>query len=90
MNKYIFTIFTMLIVWFSINSPLFASTPKESKSVMSKSELCDVAIQAIEQILSQSPETKKNPIISKEQCMAISDEDIDNAVKKLMADQSKK
>jgi len=52
-------------------------------SQMSKSELCDAALEALKQVLSQSTDAANKPILTKEQCMAISDEDIKNAAKKL-------
>ncbi|MFV1985434.1 MAG: hypothetical protein ACC657_17935 [Thiohalomonadales bacterium] len=85
------TIFTFLLVSLFLSSPVFAADPDIAKTDMSKSELCDFAIQALQELLKQSPDAAKNqPAITKEQCMAISDEDINNAAKKIMAGETTK
>ncbi len=84
------TIFTILLVWFSLNTSAIAAAPDIKKTDMSKSELCDFAIQALQELIKQSPDAKKQPVITKEQCMAISDEDINNAAKKIMEGEAKK
>ncbi len=83
------TIFAILLTWFHLSS-LLAASPDISKTDMSKSELCDFAIQALQELLKQSPEAKNQPVITKEQCMSISDEDINNAAKKIMEGEANK
>jgi len=71
-----------------ITAPLAATietTKSElAKTNLSKSELCDFAIQALSELLKQSTDGTAKPAITKEQCMAISDDDIDKAAKKMM------
>ncbi|MFV1982099.1 MAG: hypothetical protein ACC657_01045 [Thiohalomonadales bacterium] len=81
MKKYIIT---MLIVWFSITSTTLRAAPETLKADLSKSELCDFAIQALKELSKTSTEGMNKPMITKEQCMAISDEDINNAARKIM------
>ncbi|VAX00527.1 hypothetical protein MNBD_GAMMA22-2963 [hydrothermal vent metagenome] len=87
MKKYLFM---TLVVCASLNHPAFAAKPNLSETNMSKSELCDFAIQALQELLKQSPDGKNKPAITKEQCMAISDDDINKAAQKLMESESKK
>ena len=76
-----------------VSSPLFASPQVSTiesakaelgKTNMSKSELCDFAIQALGELLKKSPDGKTKPTVTKEQCMAISDDDINKAANKIM------
>jgi len=84
MKKYLLI---LILFGSSINSSLVADI---AKTELSKSELCDFAIQALQELLKQSPEVTSKQAITKEQCMAISDEDINNAAKNMMAIDAKK
>lgn len=84
MKKYLLI---LILFGFSLNSSLVADI---AKTELSKSELCDFAIQALQELVKQSPGATTKQAITKEQCMAISDEDINNAAKKMMAIDAKK
>jgi len=74
----------MLIVWFSITSTTLRAAPETLKTELPKSELCDLAIQALKELVKTSTEDTNKPVITKEQCMAISDEDINNTARKII------
>ncbi len=76
MNRFIFIILSA----FLLSNAAYAAAPKKP---MSKEQLCDYAIQALEQLMQKSQDMKNKPTITKEQCMAISDKDIDEAIKKM-------
>jgi len=83
------SIIAISIIWFSISCPsMAADKPALSVAGMSKTELCDAAIEALKQFTKETPELKI-PVLTKDQCMSIPDEDINNAVKKMMEDQAK-
>ncbi len=87
MKKYFFS---ALLICSSISLSAHAATPNLSETNMSKSELCDFAIQALQELVKQSPDSANKPAITKEQCMAISDEDINKAAQKMLENESKK
>ncbi len=77
MNKLILFILTVNLL---SHSAVHAAVAEKQ---MSKAQLCDYAIQALEQLMQKSPQSNSKPAITKEQCMAISDKDIDDAIKKM-------
>ena len=93
MTKSTIIILTASLYCAFITSPLSAA-PKSStlesakselaKTNLSKSELCDFALQAMAELLKKSSDGTPKAAITKEQCMAISDDDINKAAKKLM------
>jgi hypothetical protein len=82
--------FILLALCLSVSNFTVNAAPKVSDSNLSKSELCDFAIQALAELIKQSPEQAKTQAITKEQCMAISDDDINKAAQKMMEQESKK